>query len=256
LFASLVDDIDNKTTHVIRGEDSPGNTAIQIELLEVLTGHGSGLRFAHLPAEAVRTRSRSGDAPNRRGGPVSVRGLRQDGVEPAALAAALLGRREPDMPMSEAFRLADLKDAEFDMGRLLQVNRKALALLPFGAVADRLPPGATEAFWLAVRGSLDLLKEARGWWDVVAGQIVPPVVEGEQPLLRQAAAILPEEPWGHDIWAQWLAALIRLSGRPQAEIVMPLRLALTGEDSGPDIADLLPLIGRARCINRLETAGA
>src|SRR6185437_6421780 len=155
----------------------------------------AGIRFAHLPAEAVRTWGHSDDSPRRRGGPVSVRSLRHDGVEAAALAAALLGRTEPDVPAPDAFRLTDLKDAGFDMVRLLQVNRKALLRLPFAAAADRLPPGATEAFWLAVRGSLDLLKEARGWWDVVAGQIVPPVVDGEQSLLRQAAAILPAEPW-------------------------------------------------------------
>ncbi len=263
LFASLIDDIDNKTTHVIRGEDSLGNTAIQIELLEVLTGHGSGIRFAHLPAEAARTRGRSGDAPSRgggpvsvrrRGGPVSVRSLRQDGVEPAALAAALLGRTEPEVPPPEAFRLTDLNDADFDMVRLLQVNRKALGRLPFDAVAARLPPEATEAFWLAVRGSLDLLKEARGWWDVIAGAIVPPIVDGEQSLLRHAAEILPQEPWDHDVWAQWTTALVRLSGRPQDDIEPPLRLALTGEESGPDLADLLPLIGRVRCVSRLEIA--
>jgi glutamyl-tRNA synthetase len=256
LFASLVDDIDNKTTHVIRGEDSLGNTAIQIELLEVLTGHGSGIRFAHLPAEAVRTRSHGDDSPRRRGGAVTVRNLRQDGVEAAALVGALLGQSEPEAPAPDTFRLSDLKDAGFDMARLLQVNRKALHRLPFASAADRLPPGATEAFWLAVRGSLDLLKEARGWWDVVAGQIVPPVVEGERSLLRQAAAILPAEPWDHDVWRQWTAALARLSGRPLAEIEMPLRLALTGEDTGPDIARLLPLIGRARCVSRLEVAAA
>jgi glutamyl-tRNA synthetase len=256
LLASLIDDIDNETTHVIRGEDSLGNTAIQIELLEMLTGHGNGIRFAHLPTEAARTRSRSVDAPGRRGGPVSVRGLRQDGVEAAALAAALLGRTEPDVPAPDAFRLTDLKDAVFDMVRLLEVNRKALGGLPFDAVADRLPSGATEAFWLAVRGNLDLLREARGWWDVVAGTIVPPVVEGEETLLGEAVACLPPEPWDHEVWTQWTTALVQSSGRPQADIETPLRLALTGEENGPDLVDLLPLMGRARCVDRLKIAAA
>jgi len=66
--------------------------------------------------------------------------------------------------------------------------------LPFAAVIDRLPPGATEAFWNAVRGNLDLLGEARGWWDVVAGTIVPPVIEGENQFLRTALDLFPSEP--------------------------------------------------------------
>jgi glutamyl-tRNA synthetase len=241
IFAALVDDIDNGTTHIIRGEDRAGNTAIQMELLEVLTGRANAMRFGHLPVLADPTEGRRGN--------VSLRTLRQDGIDPNALVDALIGP-------TETIRLPDLKDRRFSMRRLLDTNRQLLRQASYAQVADRLPAGATEAFWLAVRDHLDLLREARGWWDVVAGSIVPPVVEGEQTLLRIAAALLPPEPWSPDVGSHWIAALHQKSGRTVDDIDVPLRLALTGEDTGPDLAALLPLIGRARATTRLEIAAA
>src|SRR6202012_2947513 len=99
--------------------------------------------------------------------------------------------------------------------------------LQLAAVSDHLPGGATERFWLAVRGSLDLLREARGWWDVVAGNIVPPVVEGEGELLAQAETLLPVEPWDESVWTQWIAGLEHATGRFGENLLLPLRLALT-----------------------------
>jgi glutamyl-tRNA synthetase len=131
-----------------------------------------------------------------------------------------------------------------------------LAELPFAAVAARLPSGATEAFWLAIRDSLDLFTEARGWWDVVAGTIVPPVIEGEGQYLRAALEHLPPEPWNGAVWQAWTDRLADATGRAGAPLVDPLRLALTGEDHGPDLAALLPLIGRTSAALRLQVAAA
>jgi glutamyl-tRNA synthetase len=258
ILASVVDDIELATTHIIRGEDNAGNTAVQIELFELLTATSPAVRFAHLPALADSTTPGAG----RRVGSLSLRGLRNDGVEANAIAACMAGlpsdQAEP-LPLSDLaarFDLANLACAGFDAGRMLAANRRVLRRLDFAAVADRLPGGATEAFWLAVRGSLDLLKEARGWWDVVAGTIVPPVVEGEHELLAAAADLLPPEPWDPGVWTRWIGALERATGRMDNALLLPLRLALTGEDTGPDLADLLPLIGRSRAANRLRIAAA
>jgi glutamyl-tRNA synthetase len=257
ILASVVDDIDTGTTHIIRGEDNAGNTAVQIELFEILTGAPAKVRFAHLPGIADAKA-----APGQRLGSLSLRGLRHDGVEPCCIAACLAGAAdEHDDPpplhvLAGGFQLAALASAKFDPARMLAVNRRVLRRMDFAAVADRLPGGATETFWLAVRGSLDLLKEARGWWDVVAGTIVPPVVEGEQELLATAEALLPPEPWDAGVWHRWITALERATGRVGNALLEPLRLALTGEDTGPDLADLLPLIGRSRAASRLQIAAA
>jgi glutamyl-tRNA synthetase len=254
VLASVVDDIAYGTTHIIRGEDSAGSTAVQIELFEVLGNPRGPVLFGHLPA--------FGDggsvAPGRRkAGNLTLRNLRNDGVEPSALAACMIAR--VDQPISlddlaQRFELTDLATSRFDTGRMLALNRRALGKLSFAAVADRLPVGATEAFWLAVRGNLDLLREARGWWDVVAGTIVPPVIDDGRDLLPTASALLPPEPWDQTVWTTWIGALGLATACSGEALLIPLRLALTGEDSGPDLADLLPLIGRPRAASRLAIA--
>jgi glutamyl-tRNA synthetase len=75
-------------------------------------------------------------------------------------------------------------------------------------------------------------------------------------MLRRAAALLPPEPWEPDVWDTWLHLLEQETGRPPGDLIEPLRLALTGEDTGPSLADLLPLMGRARAVSRLEIAAA
>lgn len=258
-LASVVDDIAYGTTHIIRADDSAGNTAVQIELFEVLRGPKNPLKFGHLPSLEDSGKPAAG---TRKTGNLTLRALRNDGVEPWAIIACITGQSAQDgdrMPLEELAQqsqLADIAAAQFDVTQILAANRLVLRGLDFAAVADRLPGGATEAFWLAVRAHLDLLKEARGWWDVVAGTIVPPVIEGEKDLLLKAGSLLPREPWDALVWATWIAELERSTGRGEAALTAPLRVALTGEDNGPDLADLLPLIGRPRAATRLEIAAS
>lgn len=259
ILASVVDDVDFGTTHILRGEDSDGNTAIQIELFEVLIGSRSPVRFGHLPGLKDSRNATSGE---RRAGQLALRALRIDGVEPDVIATCIagaearIGRPLSTRELAKDFQLANVATSQFDVKQMLALNRQALGKLDFATVVDRLPSGSTEAFWLAVRGSLDLLKEARGWWDVVAGTIVPPVIEGARGLLLTASSLLPAEPWGDVVWSDWIAELERATGLAGDALLVPLRLALTGEDSGPKLSALLPLIGRARAAGRLQIAAA
>ena len=98
--------------------------------------------------------------------------------------------------------------------------------------------------------------EARGYWDVVAGSIVPPVIEGEADYLAKALELLPAEPWDGEVWPAWTGALKEATGKKGRELYAPLRLALTGEDHGPEMKALLPLIGRGRAVERLRVAGS
>jgi glutamyl-tRNA synthetase len=144
--------------------------------------------------------------------------------------------------------------ARFDPRQLLALNRRHLHGASFEEVRERLPEGADEAFWNAVRGNLDLLREARDWWQVVRGTVVPPVLEGEAEFLRAALDALPPEPWDEASWGAWTGALKEATGRKGKPLFLPLRLALTGEEHGPDLKTLLPLIGRDRAAQRLRLA--
>jgi glutamyl-tRNA synthetase len=261
VLAGVVDDIATEITHVIRAEDNVANTGIQIDLFAALGADPTRLRFAHLPPLVESGRSRLA----RRIGNLSLRSLRNDGVEACVITACLtqsvaarLVEPAPLDQLASRFELARLSKAAagFDASQLLALNRRVLGGLDFAAVSERLPSGATEAFWLAVRGCIDLLNEARGWWDVVAGTIVPPVIDGEREFLATAQDLLPAEPWDVSVWTTWTEALAKATGRVGEALMLPLRLALTGEEQGPELAQLLPLMGRSRAASRLQLAAA
>jgi glutamyl-tRNA synthetase len=113
---------------------------------------------------------------------------------------------------------------------------------------------AAEPFWMATRGNLARLDEAADWWRVVYGAIAP-IVE-DRGFLAEAAACLPDEPWDAKTWGAWTAKLKTLSSRKGRDLYHPLRLALTGRESGPELAALLPLIGRLRALDRLSAPSA
>ncbi|MCA7119636.1 MAG: glutamate--tRNA ligase [Acidibrevibacterium sp.] len=258
-FTSVVDDLAEGITHIIRGEDHITNTGVQIDLLAALGGDPTALGFAHLP---LLTDSDGGKL-SKRLQSLSLRTLRRDGIEPMALAAYLarLGSSADPEPLPLATLAAhfDLgafsaSAARFDLRQLLALNRRVLHGLAFAEVASRLPAGATAPFWQAVRGNLDFLREAEDWWAVVGGEIETPALPEEAAFLVLAADQLPPEPWDETIWRRWTDALKDASGRRGRALFHPLRLALTGAEEGPELAALLPLIGRARALARLRAA--
>jgi glutamyl-tRNA synthetase len=257
-FCSVVDDIDDAITHIIRGEDHVTNTAVQIDLLQALSSNALP-RFAHLPLIS----DGEGGKLSKRIGSISLRSLRKDGVEPSAITAYLarLGTNKDPAPLGLAelaavFSLSDWgrSSPRFDGKQLLTLNRKILHSLDFAAVRDRLPEGADAAFWLAIRGNLDLLTEARRWWDILHNEITPPDLTGEHEVLHAALDLLPGEPWGPETWKSWANAVAERTGAKGRALFHPLRLALTGEEQGPDMAAILPLLGPVRAAARLRRA--
>ncbi len=260
-FAGAVEDMASGITHVIRGADLLPTTAVARDLARAFGHDAAAIAYAHLPAADSGEEGLGA----RHAHHFTVRGLRHRGIEPDALVGYLArlgttGEAHPGTPaeLASEFNLAAIgrKPPRFEWRRLLAANRQALARLSFDCVAPRLPNGCTEAFWQAVRGSLDLLSEARGYWDVVAGTIVPPVIAGEAEFLRAALCALPTEPWDASVWARWTGALKQATGRTGRSLTVPLRLALTGEEEGPNLQALLPLIGRSRVAQRLAVAAA
>lgn len=260
---SVVDDIDLDVTHVIRGEDHVTNTAVQIQIFEALAGRAPIFAHHNLLTDA------SGEGLSKRSGALSIASLRESGVEALAAAAlaVLVGSAEAVRPIASLAELAasfDLKHishgaARFDEAELRALSARTLHHLSFEAVRDRLAAlgvagSGAGPFWAAVRGNLARLDEAREWWAVVH-EPIEPVLE-DRGFLDQAAACLPPEPWSAATWSAWTASLKALSGRKGRDLFHPLRLALTGRDSGPELAALLPLIGRARALDRLSARAA
>ena len=254
MLPSAVDDVDLGVTHVVRGEDHVANTALQVQMFEALGAAAPA--FAH---EALLVGSEG--KLSKRLGSLGADALREAGIEPIALVAKLarIGTSLPVEPVADAGPLVDTFDfstfgrapARFDLDELTALNARVVHLLPYASVAERLPRGMSEADWLAVRPNLRTVAEAADWWAILHGHVEAAADPGDAEFLAAAAAVAAEIDWTADPWRQLTALLKERTGRTGKSLFHPLRRALTGRDSGPEMAALLPLIGRDEAIARL-----
>lgn len=254
-FTSVIDDIDYGITHVIRGEDHVVNTAIQMEITEALGGPIPAYAHYSLLSGA------DGQGLSKRLGSLSLKSLRERGLEAMAVVShtALLGTSDSIHPCAdyqelvESFDLGKLSraPARFDEAELIELNAKLLHMLPWSAVKDRLGYGS-EAFWMAIRGNIEYLADSNTWHDVITNRIKPAIAAEDETFVREAASLLPPAPWDTGTWKIWTDAVKTATGRKGKALFLPLRLALTGLDHGPELAQLLPLIGRERALERLS----
>ena len=263
MLPSAVDDLDMGVTDVLRGEDHVSNTAVQIQMFTALIAARYPAqqmpRFAH---EALLI-GREGKL-SKRLGSLGCDAFRAQGIEPQAVIALLarLGTSLPVEPIAdrrvllEAFDLSTFgrAPARFDDAELERINAALVHQLDFTDVAHRLPEGMDEAGWHAVRPNLSHVGEAAEWWRLVTGPIEQPEFsEDDRAYLGEAAKALS---WSEDPWQALTGTLKDRTGRKGKQLFLPLRQALTGMDHGPDMGELLPLIGEERARERLEAAAA
>lgn len=254
---SVVDDMDYAVSHVIRGEDHVTNTAPQLQLFRALGAEPPA--FGHLPLMT----DIAGAGLSKRLGSLSLRDLRAQGLEPMSVNSllaklgtsdAIEARATLDQLVDE-FAVGNFSRAtpKFDPTELGHLNARLLHSLSFDEIRPRLAAlglaDATAAFWETVKANLTSLAEAKEWWGVVTGPVTP-VIE-ESSFTQAAADLLPAEPWDQTTWGVLTAAVKTATGRKGRELFHPLRLALTGRENGPELKNLLPLIGRERALKRL-----
>jgi len=258
---SVVDDVDFSITHIIRGEDHVTNTAVQIEIFEALGAPPPA--FAHHPLLV----GAGGEALSKRLGSLSLKLLREDGIEALAAVSYLAktGTSDAIAPHASldeliagfAMEKIGRAPAHFDPAELSNLNAKLLHALSFEAVAARLAAvGVTGGapFWEAVKPNLARFSDVADLWTLVAGPVAPAIED--KAFVARAAALLPPEPWDEATWNAWTGAVAAATGLKGRALYHPLRLALTGREHGPELKKLLPLIGRANALARLngETA--
>jgi glutamyl-tRNA synthetase len=266
MMPSAVDDIDMGVTQVLRGEDHVSNTAVQIQIFTALFAadfaavSGAAKTVPAFAHEALLV-GREGKL-SKRLGSLGCDAFRERGIEPEAIIALLarLGTSLPVEPIADRAALVagfDLSTfgrapAKFDEEDLDRLNAAIVHQLPFEAVQARLPDGMDAAGWHAIRPNLAHVGEAADWWRLVTGPVEQPEFSGEdRAFLAEAAAALV---WSDDPWGALTATLKQSTGRKGRALFLPLRQALTGMDHGPDMGELLPLIGEDEARARLDVA--
>ncbi|MGE0178223.1 MAG: glutamate--tRNA ligase [Sphingomonas sp.] len=257
MLPSTVDDIEMAVTHVVRGEDHVTNTGLQLQMFDALAAVRPA--FAH---EALLVGAEG--KLSKRLGSLGVEAMREAGIEPQALIAKLarIGTSLPVEPFGDAGPLIDAFDfstfgrapARFDMDELAGLNARIVHQLDHAAVADRLPPGMSDDDWIAIRPNLAKVAEAADWWEILHGHVERRAEPEDRDFIAAAADAAGAIDWTAPPWAALTALLKERTGRAGKPLFLPLRRALTGRDSGPDMAALLPLIGREKAIARLRDA--
>ncbi|WP_294607423.1 glutamate--tRNA ligase [Roseovarius sp.] len=250
-LASVVDDVEMGVTNVVRGSDHVTNTATQIQIITALGGTPPA--FAH---HSLLT-GPQGEALSKRLGVLSLRDLREQGVEPMALLSlmARLGSSDPielRTDMSELIEGFDIErfgaaPTKFDENDLFPLTARYLSALPLEAVADTIaevgvPANLAEHFWQVTRENITTLKDLAGWWAMFRDGAEPVIEDEDRDFIAEAMALLPEGPHDTETWGKWTAAVKEATGRKGRGLFMPLRKALTGQAHGPDMSQVLPLL--------------
>jgi glutamyl-tRNA synthetase len=182
-----------------------------------------------------------------------------------ASLAVLVGSAEAVRPVADLDELARLIDfshisrapAKFDESELEHLNARLIHEMPYETVRDRLvalDADLGEAFWNAVRGNLTKVRDVAEWAKVVRGPVTPAIED--RAFIDAATQVLPGAPWDATTWKAWTEAVKAKTGVKGKALFMPLRRALTGLDHGPELGNLLPLIGPERAKARLSGQAA
>lgn len=254
MLPSTVDDIEFGVTHVLRGEDHISNTAIQLQMFEALGG--SKPVFAH--NSLIKTKE---GKISKREGKGSVAELRDAGIQPMAINSYLAKLGSSDnielkgnlKQLIEEFDIKkfSISPSLYDAEDIKRLNVKILHESSFGDIKEKLPEYITEEFWNNIRANIEDINDAKTWWEICNNPKKVEFDDSDKEFLKKAANLLPEGEITEETWGSWTGALKRESGRKGKQLFMPLRLALTGLEHGPELKNLLGLLGREKILERL-----
>lgn len=249
-LCSVIDDMDYGISHIIRGEDHVTNTAVQIQIFEAL-GYTIPT-FAHHPLLTDST----GEKLSKRLGGLSVQSLREQGLEPMTILSYLarIGTSDSVVPCTDIEALIKGFDitrtsnspARFVSDDMLSLNGTILGCYDSMQVTDRLEKtlgtSVPDNFWDCVKFNLSIFNDVQTWHTMMAHApeniSLPP---HEQDFIKTAIECLPAV-HSKNLWQEWTQKLKEQTGRKGKDLFMPLRLALTGMNHGPEMAVVINLL--------------
>lgn len=257
LLANVIDDVKTRMTHVWRGADHVTNTAVHIQMFEAL-----GARvptFGHLPL----MNNLEGQKLSKRRQDLTVRALRERGLHPMALASFLTALGTAHAPavaasleeLAKNWNPEDYKSGGalmFDENALWAHNIKTLRALPWEEARLTLfavAPALSENVWALLKNEVDTLEDV-AFWSALPEPEALALSDSERAVCKSALLHLPENPW--DALKSWTLAVKEDTGCSGRALYHPLRLALTGRETGPSFATLLQILGTERVRARLE----
>lgn len=265
-FAGAVDDINQNITHVVRGEDHVTNTAIQVQIFEALGAKVPTM--AHMPMLL----DTDGGKLSKRLDSLSIIQLRADGYLPKSIITYMSSLGFSAVPevggvdeLCQTFDFSGMgrSAVRFDTHQLNRVNAMEIRSYTYADVKPYLDgflnsdktDAELETFWEAVKGNIETLAELQAQYDLCYSAMGDVKLEAEdKEYIQVAANTLPQGPYTAETWSAWTASLKEETGRKGKQLFMPLRIALTGEMHGPEMASLLSVMGEEVARERLNAA--
>ena len=200
---------------------------------------------------------------SKRLGGFDIESLRNIGVEPMTINSFLskIGTSDQILPQSDLSELIKSFDittfgkspSNYDQKELEKLNLKVLHSMPYSIAKMRLQQEGLsvieEDFWNIVRSNISNIREVNLWWDICNKVLEPSL--NDYSFTRIASSVLPPEPWDISTWDLWINDVKKLTQKSGRDLFMPIRIALTGFDHGPELKLLLPMIGYNRAKQRL-----
>ena len=254
---SVIDDIEMGITNIIRGEDHVTNSAIQVEMFRSL-GKEAPI-FGHHPLLV----DENGDPFSKRNSAVSIKGLMEDNYEPMAINSlnASIGT---SIEINTFKSLNDIADrinlnqvarapARFSMNQLSKLNSDILSQLDNKIVSERLSiknVNFDEKIWNVIKSNIENLSEYEKWDKIIKGSIKTDNLDSDYMIL--AESLLPPEPWDEDTWGKWISSIKEVSDKKGKDLFLPLRMAITGQNYGPELKNIILLMGYDKIKYRLS----
>lgn len=280
-FVNVVDDIEMKITHVIRGEDHLSNTPKHVELYQALGVKPP--KFAHIPL----IMNHEGKKLSKRDGGSSISYFIENGYAPEAVLnyLCLLGWSPKDnremLPISEIRDLFELeninrRNAIFDLDKCFWLNgqyiqhmeleRFAELTLPFIDKAA-VPYGTREALLPAlaiVKPKIKHLSDTPNWIGFLFTEDYAFDPEAVEKSLRKEGAIAKLKAlgeaftglteWTHPVIEAKLKETATALGVKAGELVHPARVAVSGKSVGPGLYEMFEVLGKDRVLARFQKA--
>ncbi len=255
---SVIDDIDEEITHIIRGEDHISNTAFHIQIFNSLGAHPP--QFAHHPFLT----DQEGKGFGKRIGSLSIENLRSEGYEDISIINYLLniGSSEDikaETQLDNIINNFDLKNissssAKFSDNVLKSLNSDLLKIYNYEDVKSKLQSVDIKVdlkkLWKFSQNNIDYLKDIENWLKTIEIIIDIKNYEIQDTLISAAVECIPEDPFTYETWDSWTKAINAKTGLKGKELYMPLRLILTGKEKGPELKNFLPLLDKQTLLRK------
>lgn len=274
-FCVVVDDIDMRITHVIRGDDHVNNTPRQINIFRAL-GYEPPV-FAHLPTVL----NEQGEKMSKRNGAKPVTQYRDEGYLPDGVVnyLARLGWSHGDDEIFSReqflqwFNLDHLgkSAAQFDEAKLRWVNAQHMKATPDETlallVADRLeargitPDARLPAICGLFKDRCDTTVVLADWAQRFYADVTPNpdeaakhITDGVRPAIGMLAKMLEACPWTKEDITEAVKETLRATGLKMPQLAMPVRVLVMGTAQTPSLDAVLSLSLRDKVLERLRAA--